>query len=469
MRTWRNLAAPDDANAWYDVDGFWPTSRKSYETVGSSNGTEYTATSSGTDVPQYAFVGNTLSSQREFVVDVNRIWEFTGIALTNVTGGVTVGSYPMIEMYGNIPIMAMGVGTATVASTGGANFAALAGAPQAEIVLVCSNAVIFLNTNTSADGWAASDVGDYTNYTTGEAATGRLIATPGPIIGGCVFNDAVYAFKRNAIYRMRYVGGLVKWQTEVVWAGADLNNALSAFTIDQGKYSFAAGPRVMVFEGEPAYPNSSAPIYAFDGTSPPYIINPETNIGNSHSIRYDPNGDRFTFVAWSQADMYFYKPDTGAWGRVSAATLSIPNVNVVPVMGVRNPTNAYASVPVMYAKVTSGSLKRFLPTPGASPTAYVQTAMVGTPDRKTTFDRVTPRHRRRTAASTSSLEMTLWREMDNTSAQTTRTITESTYRKRFDLLGGVASDTFARFKITYTLADVEIDDVIVKTSDAGAD
>jgi hypothetical protein len=95
----------------------------------------------------------------------------------------------------------MGASTATVKSTGG-NFSALAGAPQAEIVLPVANALLYLNTNTSTDGWAASDVGDYTNYATGEAASGRLIQTPGPITAGVSFGNYAIVFKGDAIYRL---------------------------------------------------------------------------------------------------------------------------------------------------------------------------------------------------------------------------------------------------------------------------
>jgi hypothetical protein len=157
----------------------------------------------------YAFSGKGITSTRQFAVDGSHIWEWvSSLSITDQTGGVTVGSKPMMAQYGDVTICAMGAGASTVKSTGGA-FSALAGAPKGEIICVHKNAVLIFNTDTSADGWAASDVGDYTNWTTGEAANGRLIDIAGAITAAIPFGDAVYVFKANAIYRMTYVGGTV--------------------------------------------------------------------------------------------------------------------------------------------------------------------------------------------------------------------------------------------------------------------
>jgi hypothetical protein len=139
MKKWENLVPPDDPNSWFDVDGVWPTKDGAYETCDflSGSGAEYTATSAGT--PVYAWTGQTLSSTREFVIG-SQIWEYAAGAFTDRTGGVAVGSIPMLAAYGDVIIGTMGTGNPTVKSTGG-NFSALAGAPNASIICTQSNAV----------------------------------------------------------------------------------------------------------------------------------------------------------------------------------------------------------------------------------------------------------------------------------------------------------------------------------------
>lgn len=61
------------------------------------------------------------------------------------------------------------------------------------------------------DRWAASDVGDYTNWETGEACAGRLFQPDGPILWALAFRDYVLAGKKHAAYKGRYVGHWLKW------------------------------------------------------------------------------------------------------------------------------------------------------------------------------------------------------------------------------------------------------------------
>lgn len=62
------------------------------------------------------------------------------------------------------------------------------------------------------DRWRASDIGDYTNWETGEACSGRFFQPPGPIEWATAFRDYVLVVKKHAAYRGQYVGGCCKWR-----------------------------------------------------------------------------------------------------------------------------------------------------------------------------------------------------------------------------------------------------------------
>lgn len=480
MRRWQNLSAPDDMGAWFDVGGMWPTKRGTYETADVS--TAGLGMAAGAGPVRYAFVGNTLTGTREFVIDT-KIWEYSAGSLTDRTNGVSVGALgkPMMAMYGSVVILVNGVGTATCKSTS-TTFSALAGAPQAEIVLACSNAVIYLNTDTAVDGWAATDVGDYTNNTTGEAASGRLIDTPGPILAGCVWNGDVYAFKRDAIYKGTYVGGLLKWLWKCVWKGQGVNASATFFA----KYQVVACAAGIAFNA--ATSSTGMEVYLFDGASRPRHLNPMTTLtqGNYTSgFVYDPEADVLcvapaggcnangTMRSGETVAYYYFEFSSGMWGKgygvdgedYETGTTFPAQMNYGVVHGDYYARGYTSSKPVYYRyqNITTNIAVRCAPSaPGSSSVCYVETTKFGGPEAKTKFDQLVPRLRRRTDLGTDSvtMDLKLFRELEDTSAQTTRSsIAESSYRKRFDLLGGAAVDNFARAKITYTAIDVEIDDV----------
>ncbi len=471
MRKWQNRSAPNDPESWFDVDGMWPTKRGTYETAHFLTGTDYVASSAG--AVAYSFCAATLSSRREYVVDATHIWEWTGAAFSDRTNSVTVGGNPMMAQFGDVTLCAMGASAATVKSTGG-NFSVQTSAPQGEIICVQSNAVLIFNTNTSADGWAASDVADYTNWTTGEAASGRLIATPGPITAAIPFGNDVLVFKSDAIYRMRYVGGSVKWTSEVIHTGLGCAY-LGLQTNVRAKYNLAAGTNVVLFSGYYDWATSAPTsyIYAFDGASPPVRVNPLTTVLEG-PICYNPQTDVFAITArdFSPQTIYFYCATTGAWGKwaTGLTQLSSPLLGTLTAHEASGSTHQKSNTPVQYEKVNANNIKRWqhatAPPGDTVGSCYLQTAKLGQPNGKTTFDRVIPLLRRRRDLGTDSatMSMELFRELEDTSAQTTQgSIAESTFRKRFDLKASSATDNFARFKVTWAALDVEVDDFLVKS------
>lgn len=465
---WQNLAAPDDPESYYDVDGFWPTRRGTYERVRMCSAAEATATGAGT--VRYAFAAATLSSIVEWVVDSSKIWVWNGVSYTDRTNGVTIGTYPHMCQYGNVTICAMGVGAATVASTSGGNFSAIAAAPNCEIVAACSNAVGYFNTATSTDGYTISDVGDYTNTTTGEAVTGRLIQTPGPITAVVPFAGGFIVFKPSSTYRLRYVGGDVKWVVEVLdWMrGCSPDGQGTTVTLE--KYTACASPHGVLFISPSDPFSDTASAWYMDSAGQFRCVSPLTDVLGSDSSRYvgySPALDMFWLWGFLDTGASFYSPSTGQWGRSTAP--SAAPAGAKPVMGHGIAVGQSSAMPTHYYKVNADKLTRYTPGLSVAGAAYLQTSMQGKVNRKTKFTRCIPLLRARTniaGAPAATLSATFYRELHDTSAASTQSISESSTRKRFDF---TATDNFARFKITYTDIHVEADGVMVEAVDAGRD
>lgn len=109
-------------------------------------------------------------------------------------------------------------------STSGA-FAAIAGAPKAEIVYAVNSFVMALNVNDGAEkpnGWhccASFDVTDWTEAVATQSASGLLVATPGPITAGLRLGEYAVAYKSKSIYLGQYVGAPSVWDWILVPGG----------------------------------------------------------------------------------------------------------------------------------------------------------------------------------------------------------------------------------------------------------
>ena len=473
MRKWQDLAPPDDPGSWYDIDGMCPTPRGSYQSFPIvSSGTSYTATSVGTVT--YAFYGqvpNPNTVNAEYVIDGSKIWRYdvssTGTEMSDKTGGVTVGVRQKMAQYGTVTVCVMGSprgalsGNATVYAVLGNNFAALTNAPMGDCVCVESNAVIIANTDTANDAWEASDVGDYTNWTSGEWASGRVYQPPGPIKAAVPLNGAVYLFKSNSIHRMRYVGGSVKWSVEKVFEGigCGLTNAA------------CAGLGGILFLGESGISATGTPannFYWFDGVSAPVLVNPYTSVGttsfaNASGVKIQFNRYRNLFTICEAGNkIYTYLPEANAWGKSTVSYAS----GVILLDG---DSRSQSMLVPGWIKSAANTLVFYNPsvTIGAG-ARYIQTSLMGAVDSKTQFSRLIPLLRRRVDLGTDSASLTadFYRERHDTTAASSLTVAEASSRKRFDFN---QSDNFARFKVTYTDLDIEIDDVLVKTRPAGTD
>lgn len=462
MRKWAPKGRPDDPNIWLGLDGFLPTKRGTYESVPVYSSTAMAATSAGTC--SYAFAGATTTGSRSYVVSSTKIWEESGGALTDRTGGVTIGTNPMMVNYGNITLCAMGNATNTVSSSGG-NFAALAGSPKAEIILVARNAAVALNTDTSGDGWATSDVGDYTNWSSGESASGRLLQTPGAIIGGVVLGDDVIVFKTDAIYRGQYVGNAVKWRWDVIWRGQGMYWAGTA--LGEEKYQVGVGGGLILFAAtsDPAW-------YLFDGVNAPHCcsalqtFNSATGKGR---VVYDPLAETFccshitSNLAWEQS---FYCVPEDKWG---IATGSVAASGFVPILGEFVARGARTQ-PLLYKTTATNTITKYTPSATGSSAigGSVTTQRVGKVGRKTQVFRVTPVHRARTVISGSpAMLLTPYVANEIYGADVAGSnVSESGFRNRFDF--SITAD-FQKFQVVYPAnLYVELDEIAVDAKDAGA-
>lgn len=475
MKKWQNLAPPDDPNTWYDVNGVWPTNRSSYETADSLAGVAYTATGTGEVVMAWRGVTTSTSTVNpRYVVDNNgKIWRFdstsAGTELADKTGTASFGNSVRAQFaqYGSVTIGVLG-STRSGSVTGGAtifttapntNFAALATAPAGESIAVVSNAVLITNTS-DKDGWAASDVGDYTNWSTGEAASGRIYFPAGPIYSLVEFNGAAYAFKQNSIHRLRYVGGVVKWMVEKAWEG-----------VGCGDYNTAcAGASGILFIGyaDNVTGTPSVPIYWYDGVNPPIHVNPLTQIlptspnAGETRIVYQPLRDMFSI--WTANGVWYFSPKDMAFGKSSSPLVAVATTyrpyegNVLAGDGVSVTTSCWTRSAADTLKLYSSRTK--------AGTWYVETAKMGAAALKSRLNRATPRLRRLVDSGTqsASLSISLFRELHDTSTSSTGSGTLSSDRHRFDFQ---VSDNFARLKVTYTDYDAEIDDLVIDGSGAG--
>lgn len=491
MRKWRSLANPCDSSAWLDMNGMWPTGRGSYECCDQHTSLN-TATASG-EIGQCvsAWCFRTLGAARsyyigkylwEYVASTNTATDRTG-ALGANTVSATTGGHAC--QYGDITIIARGTSANLISSSGG-NFASIAGAPSARFVVTQSNCVVAFNTSANADEWVASDVGDYTNWTTGEAASGRILENNGAITGACAFGNDILVFKGDSIFRMTYVGGTIKWQIQPVWRGVGLYDTAVA-----GGSACVATSRGVFFCG--GYSNFAGDYkyYLFDGASPPRCVNMEKVLNGQVGIPvYNPKTEMVSVYTYDSVTgknyLYYYNLLDDAWGGSDAAIRdSSDDSKAVPFRGgshalAYDMAGSETTVPYAAGSVSSAVdafyVYRSLSGPGSTTnSAFVKThKYTGQQDgvfgrKQFTFGPASAVLRRRSAYSAGSPSLALtvntYQEAHDTTAAATASVTESTLRDRFDF---TKEDSFCELKLTITDTDVEIDDIAMEVKPAGA-
>ena len=174
------------------------------------------------------------ATARVFACSLSRIYELLAGNWVDVskTGGyatATNGTWRMCQ-FGNVTIAVNGT-DATQASSVTGTFADLAGSPpKARICETTQGFVLLFHTNdgieTLPDGWWSSGLYDYTQWqpsTQTQSANGRLIDTPGAIVGAKQMANAIMAYKQNSMYLGEYVGG------DVIWSWRQISDNTGAY------------------------------------------------------------------------------------------------------------------------------------------------------------------------------------------------------------------------------------------------
>lgn len=139
-------------------------------------------------------------------------------------------------------------------TTGGA-FANIATAPKAKIVFTVGAFVMALNTNDGAektDGWhccAAFDDTSWTPSITTQAASGRLVSTPGALTAGLRLGEYAVAYKSQSLYLGQYVGPPSVWDWQLVPGGGAGCVGQDALCDIDGAHFFVGEDNFWIFDG----------------------------------------------------------------------------------------------------------------------------------------------------------------------------------------------------------------------------
>lgn len=499
-RKWRDKAAPDDPGAWYAIGNMWPTGRGTLETADSSTG----ASASSSIVMNNASYAFFFDRNSEFVAidsaGTGTIQWWNGTTFSNVTPAgfsgagwsVARGSLCMAR-FGDVVLACTSTLTTpekiqVSTNLSSPSFADITDAPTGKNILVVQASAVAAFSTANAN-YHICDPGDYTNWTTANALNGTLYDVPGKVSAALAYGKEIYAFKPTGIIRMSFVGGTRKWNIETAWKGIGIPRDLTGSLLWPTNDWAVATRKGIVFYG------GAGKVYLFDGTAAPVCINPETTIPVETTLpvfTYDPQrdivclassfgssaaGQSYIGGALVQSRNYYYSLQDNSWGD-GYGSADETNGTSASVSGVLRGNDQFqvtgSPKPVFYYALSSvsGFVKRCTPqAPTGSSVAYAQSSMVGSVDKLVEVSRVTPLLRRRDDAGGGSVSLELKtfdeRHNEDASATSTRTITESSFKNRFDTLGGAAAANFIRAKVTYTGLNPEIDDLSIQTSEAG--
>lgn len=252
-------------------------------------------------------------TRRIFAGTAAKLYELSAGVMTDRSrgAGYSLGaeSYWTFAQFGNTTLAAADDVTLQASIPGGA-FADIATAPKAKFVATASGFVMVANTNDTtfgdqSDRWRGSAYQDHTDWTPSvqtQAASGRLIDSPGPITGLRSLADTFVIYKSRAVFLGVYVGGDTIWQFQRVSAevGAPSNSGI----VDTGYAHFFLG---------------NDDFYVFDGTRPVPIGAPVrewfyNDLNAAFSYRVQGAFDRQNARVW-----WFYPSRSSVSGAIDSA------------------------------------------------------------------------------------------------------------------------------------------------------
>ena len=160
----------------------------------------------------------------------------------------------------------------------GVAFADIAGAPKAQIVFSVGAQVMALNVNDGdekPDGWhccALNDDTDWATSITTQAASGRLVSSPGAITAGGRLGEWAVAYKSKSLYVGRYVGAPSIWDWQLVAGGEAGCVGKDAWCDLGGVHFFVGDDNFWLFDGTRPTPIADNQVrqWFFDNSSPQY-------------------------------------------------------------------------------------------------------------------------------------------------------------------------------------------------------
>lgn len=196
-------------------------------------------------------------TRRTFAATVDAIYEYDSGAWIDQSdvGGYVGGSDTRwsITQFGDATIMSNRADTIQRSLNGA--FSAIAGAPKAEVVFSVGAFVMALNVadgTDKPDGWhcsAAYDDTDWVQSITTQAASGRLVATPGRLTAGARLGDYAVAYKDKSIYIGQYVGAPVIWDWQHISGGDAGCVGKNAICDIGGAHFFVGADNFWIFDG----------------------------------------------------------------------------------------------------------------------------------------------------------------------------------------------------------------------------
>lgn len=157
-------------------------------------------------------------------------------------------------------------------------FADITSAPKAEIIFSVGAQIMALNVNDGAekpDGWHCCAINDDTDWTTSlttQAASGRLVSSPGAITAGARLGESAVAYKARSIYVGRYVGSPSVWDWLLVQGGEAGCVGKDAICDLGGVHFFVGEDNIWLFDGTRPIPlaDNQVRYWFFDHSSPQY-------------------------------------------------------------------------------------------------------------------------------------------------------------------------------------------------------
>jgi hypothetical protein len=232
-----------------------------------------------------AVVANLAGTRRILAGTTTKLYELSGGAWDDIgrAAAYTGGSDTrwVFAQFGNTTLATNRADEMQRSTAAGVDFANIASAPKAEIIFSVGTQIMALNVNDGAekpDGWhvcALNDETDWTTSLTTQAASGRLVSTPGAITAGARLGEYAVAYKAKSLYIGRYVDAPDIWDWKPVHgsdSGCVGKEALCEIVTPTGPAHFFVGDdNFCVFDGTRPIPIGDAVRqWFYDNSSPQY-------------------------------------------------------------------------------------------------------------------------------------------------------------------------------------------------------